>query len=219
MPLSLKLLRFTSLIAAMAIALAISASPSIRFEDRAIVVERLARGTSVAWFGIAHESQPYHLRVREYAGIETDADRDGTVRIELSRAISADSMWAVVDTTSGLSLVAQPDGGVVRLKPLRRPTFRRTGDIAQIAESEPYLKFWLVRLGRGAWVHTSEDGGSGDGDGLPDGTATANVRDFTPVADSPGPPFELQRGDIVITVDPWQLRIFETTVRDEDLQP
>lgn len=200
-------------------ATALQAAPMIRFEARAIVVERLAHGATVTWFGIAHEPQAYHVRVREYAGTQEDSDRDGVVRIELPRDITPDSAWVVVDNTAGQWSLAQPSSGIIRVKPSLPPVFRRTGNTAQIIKNDEYLKFWLVRPGRGAWVHTTEDGGSGDGDGLADGKATANVTQFTPVAGSPGPPTDLQRGDIVIVVDPWQLRVSETSIRDEDLQP
>lgn len=215
--------RFRAIVIAVVFQLAtisLAAAPAVRFEARAIVVERLSHGTTVAWFGLAHEPQAYHMRVREYAGTVSDEDRDGVVRIELPRDISPGSLWVVADTTSGLLTVAQPSETTIRMKPLPPPVLRRgTASAAQIEKDDEYLKFWLVRKGRGAWVHTAEDGGPGDSDGQPDGVTRARLSDFRPVANSPAPPADLERGDIVIVIDPWQLRLFETSVRDEDLKP
>lgn len=196
------------------------AAPTIRFESRAIVVEHVTRGGTLRWFGIAHEPQAYHVRVREYAGASDDADRDGVVRIDLPRDVSPESLWVAVDTTTGQWSTAQPATAEIRSKPLPPARFRRgTAGRASIAGDEEYLKFWVVRTSRGSWVHTAEDGGRGDSDGVADGVTTAALSEFEPVAGSPDPPAELQRGDIVVVVDPWQLRIFETSIRDEDVQP
>lgn len=194
------------------------AAPKIRFETRTIVAERITPGATTVWFGLAHEPQPYQLRIREHARTIRDEDRDGIVRLELKTDVPPESVWVVADMTTGNFSVAEPEGGKIRIKPLPASALFRRGSHgkARVSQREGYVKFWVIRPGLGAWTQTIEDGGAGDDDRNANGDATAVLEAFVAVPDSPGPPDDFGRGDIVIALDPLTLRLFQMRVREEE---
>ena len=204
---------FAGICGAMALALPLCAAPkpAIRFEANAVVGERITAGGAATWFSIAHEPQPYHLRLRERATSVRDDDRDGVVRLELNANVPPDSVWVLIDMTTGEYAVAQPAEGRIRLRKLPPPAMVKKGNgaSAKFAQTYEFVNYWFIRPGVGAWFRQSEDGGEGDDDGKPDGKATVNLDAFSPVGDSPRAPNDFQRGDLVLVVDPVKLALFE----------
>ena len=194
----------------------IAAPPKVRFDGRAVIAERITPGASTTWLAVVHEPQPYHVRVREYAKVVVDDDRDGIVRFELPATVAPESRWVVVDMASGEWASAEPGNGRTRMKPLSPPVIvrRGNGSAAALRQQNEYTKFWLIRPDHGAWVRTVEDGAGGDDDAAADGNTTARLEALTPVAGGPPPPDDFQRGDILIVVSPFDLKWFEMKVRD-----
>lgn len=204
------------LLVAGAMKLSAAPKPNIRFEARAIVAQGIAAHGSVLLLGIAHEPQPYALRTREYALALHDDDGDGVVRLTLKGEVPSESVWVVVDMSSGEYSVAEPGNGKLHIKPLKAPQLVRRGSdrSAKVVADSEFVKFWIVRPGVGAWIRTVEDGGRGDADQGGDGKAAGRLDEFEPIGRAPAAPTDFQRDDIILAIDPVNLALAEVKLRD-----
>lgn len=191
------------------------ATPQITFEADAIAA-RVTPGAKTAWLGIVREPTGYGVRVSEHAKIEVDTDGDGIVRYALAGASQLDSVWLVVDMTSGESALEGPSMPAHRRRTLPEAALhgRGNGVSAQVRGSHEVAMLWFVRPGVGAWYATSADGALSDGDNVPDGTSTAVLASLHAVGDSPEAPDDFVREDIVVVVDPFTLTVSEARIKE-----
>jgi hypothetical protein len=187
----------------------------VAFEPDAVVVHVTPRA-KVALFGIMRVPSGYGLKFAEHVKLETDADGDGVVQYDLAGVGGSDSMWLVVDLTSGGSEIVGPNLPAGRRKALPAAAMkgRGSGVSATLSAPHPVALVWLARPGVGAWYASVEDGTSRDGDGAPDDSATAVLNAMRPVGDSPAAPGDFAPRDVIVSVDPFTFTLADVTVEE-----
>lgn len=190
-----------------------AAKTTITFEEQAVVAT-VTPGAKTAWFAVVHEWKGYGLRLVERATLLADDDRDGIVRLNLGRSAARESVWMVVDLASGDSAVEAPPGMKLHRRPLPAAALhsRASDRAAHVAHKATFSIVWLVRPGVGAWMSAIDDGNASDGDGTFDGSVEAALERMTPVGDSPAPPDDFRRDDVVAAIAPLTLEIFDGRV-------
>lgn len=183
------------------------APPSLSFEASAVVVSGVTSGGSVAVMGVSRGFNGftgYYLRTDE---VLTDADGDGSVRLELELPLSeVFSVWAAVDVTTGELGLGAPEG--TELVPASGlPAIAVSGDGTLLTAPVGRWAYTLwVRPGQGGsgvWGAVVGDGGSGDEDGAEDGSVSARVSTFAALDGAESAvPASLVTGDVVVVVDP-----------------
>jgi hypothetical protein len=173
----------------------------------AVVVVSFGRGTSAAG-GIA-------VRVfREYV---KDDDGDGVITVLPGYAIPFRSVWVVVDFESGQYAIASPADfsavtGELSLNAMKED---EVGGTAFLEMDRVRTALLLVRPGKDAWFHVGHLGREGDAkkSGERDALtlAFADGVSLLPESKSKGPK-HLQRGDVLIAIDPGQLEVFSAQV-------
>lgn len=195
------------------LSLPLAARQLITFEPAAIAAHVTPGGKAVI-FGLAREAGSYHLRIVDYAQIIEDDDRDGVVRLPLERPAPRESLWLVVDLSTGESTIEAPPGARLLRKPVPPSALEGRGNsrAARALHREQHVLFWLVRPGVGAWASLIDDGSAADSDAAYDGHASVLLDELQPIGASlPAPP-ELRSGDIFAIVVPDTLEIFDTKV-------
>lgn len=152
------------------------------------------------------------LEVRE---VVEDENQDGAVEFEPGYEIPLQSVWAVVDLTSGQYAVASPTGSAaVEVDfPGRGPERGSLGQLNRLRhEGLGFVHLLVVRAGEGAWALTSSDGGPFDVDGA---FHNGVLLELDLVEGFPGfvglePPEAFQPGDTVVVIDSDTLRHYST---------
>jgi len=198
---------------ALCVASSAAAKTTITFEEQAVVAT-VTPGAKTAWFAVVHEWKGYGLRLVERAVLLDDDDRDGVVRLTLQKRVARDSVWMVVDLGNGDSAIEAPPGMKLQRRPLPAAALnsRASGRAAHVVHKEAFSIVWVVRPGVGAWTSIVDDGNAGDGDGTFDGSVEAALERMTPVGDSPAPPDDFRRDDVVAAIAPMTLEIFDGRV-------
>jgi hypothetical protein len=195
------------------LSLPMAAKQLIAFEANAIAAPVVPGGKAVI-FGLAREARADHVRIIDYARILEDDDRDGIVRLPLERPAPRESLWLVVDLTTGESTIVAPPGARLLRKPLPPSALMARGNsrAARALHLDQHVLFWLIRPGTGAWASMIDDGSPADGDAAYDGHASVLLDELQPIGISPPAPPELRGGDIFAIVVPDTLEIFDTKV-------
>jgi len=194
-----------------AVSLPAFAGTRITFEDQAVVAH-VTPGANTAWYSVIHDWRGYRLKMIRRAAMLVDHDGDGIVRMGLDEARERRSLFVVVDLTSGDYAVAASAGIKFHRKALPPGAFhsRSSSQTAKVnQENEEFLVFLLVRPGVGAWVSTVDDGSPLDGDRSIDGNIAALLEAMSPMGQSPGPPENFLRNDVVIAIAPETLHLFD----------
>jgi hypothetical protein len=194
-----------------------SAALSVTFNGGAITVHGLTPNASLLVFAVTSEKRDWMESVGQVAAVAADADGDGVVTYSMpdGGSIPARSVWAFADLANGAFLIAGPGSYVPEQVPWPATALQRNtaGDIVTLAiTGSQWLEIAVVRPQSGAWTATSFDGGSGDTDGVNNGTI---VRGFAGMTAQSGPaasPDHLQNGDVVIVFDPGTMRCYATAV-------
>ena len=175
-------------------------------EPGAVVVTGVTPGGSLAVYALVREWTGFSTRVRETAEVVADDDGDGTVRLELDRAVAPMSAWVAVDLASGALAVSGPPGFTPRELPFPTAALTRgpADRLDRLELTGRMVHVLLVRPGDGpgAWLLHLGDGGAQDDDGANDGTMGFLLARMTPLGASPPPPDEVAAGDVVALVDP-----------------
>lgn len=187
------------------------AAPTVLEIDESTVNVRLAsKGGNVVLFGFAHEEKDYVTTLVRREEILEDTDRDGKVSLDLGYPVPVASIWVGIDLQTGDSGVAAPAGRPWRELVLPPPAI--APNLRALDLELRMLEVLLVRPGVGAsaggvWGMRVGDGGEADEDGEQDGTLRAALADMWSVGDSALPPAELSEGDVLVLVDPLDLRV------------
>ena len=145
-----------------------------------------------------------------------------TVDFDLGRPVSAYSVFAAVNLLNGD--FALEKGNSTAIKEIAFPSASLRVNSQQGVDGflvplrQAYV--WIVRPGSGIWYRRSEDGTPQDENGLLDGVISLTIGGFSPVPDNDrldevdlgqprgGQPFELETGDLILTVDHRSLQFY-----------
>lgn len=126
----------------------------------------------------------------------------GTADISIEAPpLDLDSIWLIVDLSSGAYLVTAPPGGRPR-QMTASPLV--AADRRGVAFLRPGIDAMIVRPPLGAWSANAVDGRTSDADGRNDGRVTLGLGALTPIGDTPHGPDVLVPGDLVFAIyQPW----------------
>jgi hypothetical protein len=146
--------------------------------------------------------------VRRHLEVLVDDDGDGTVRFPLEQGVPLRSLWAVADLASGdFDAAAPEDFGLRRVNWRGHGLERRKDGKDAIEDRRPLVELLVVRPQAGVWALRVGDGGESDGDGVIDGRLQGVLDQMKPLAGSPQPPSEFEKGDLVVALDPSAMEI------------
>jgi hypothetical protein len=187
------------------ISTAASAQPAITFQDGEVRAAGLTPGGDAIYLGAALVRSGYNVRLANGTERITDAESDGAVVYKPGVGLPYESVWVVVDLTTGASQVASPNPKGFALSQEKL----NPGQLRQVIRDGEFTLFLLVRPGVGAWASTIIDGGSKDGDRRPDDKVGLDIDSMTPIGSSPAAPKNFDKDDVLFTVDPRTLAVVE----------
>jgi len=192
---------------------AASAAPTLVLEETAVVAGGFEEGDVVVFFAVARIPLGFTSQVEIYQGEEV-ADFFGEARFELEEEVPLKSVWTVVGQRSGAFVIGAPEGFRLREVPFPREPFLpgAAGAVSRIRHGFPWVHVLLVRPHVGAWQQRASDGGRSDRDGEANGRPVTDLEDLTPIGVSPGPPERLLPRDVVVAIDPRDLRFYAATL-------
>jgi hypothetical protein len=207
-------LRWNAVLLVALIALPSYADVKLRFEANAVVATGLTAGAKTVWMDVALDAVGYHSRVIDRSTVLTDDDGDGVVRFEVPKGVKTDSVWAVVDMTSGNYVVDTPAPGPIRHEPLPAAAVHRkdSGHAADVEGTREAVVVWCVRPGIGAWKALVADGEADDADHASNGktrAAIASMQKIDGVADAPD---DFKGGDVIVMVDLLDIEAFDARI-------
>jgi hypothetical protein len=184
------------------------AEPVLTFTDEGIIVGGVEPGAQLAWIGMIRDTSEDTPRVKIVRGIRP-ASPDGKVTIESPGADRAAAVWAVADLGRGAGKRSGAPGYSHTAREIRmravagQPTFEISSAAAEVL---------YVRPRRGAWTFFAGDGAGIDADGRLDGIVTVNLATMDPFEGNPHPPETVQAGDIILAIDPYDIRVSQLEV-------
>jgi len=188
---------------------AASAAPTLVFEETAVVAGGFEEGETVIFFAVARVPLGFTSQVEIYQGEEV-ADVFGEARFELEEEVPLKSVWTAVSRRSGAFVIGAPEGFRLREVPFPRDPFLpgAAGAVSRMRHGFPWVHLLVVRPRAGAWQQRASDGGRSDRDGEANGRPVTDLQDLTPIGVSPGPPERLLPRDVVVAIDPRDLRFY-----------
>ena len=187
---------------------------ALSFEEAAVVASGLTPDGEALVFATGRVPLRYASRVHHWNVVEV-ADGLGELRFEVPDGVPLQSIWTVVDLTTGAFRLSAAPGLGVEAQRLP-PGVLRAGSAGQLDRFAPGLaegRVLLVRPGTGAWTGHLADGADGDRDGQFDGGFEAAVETLEPAGTlTPEAPEEVLPRDVLVVLDPQQLRIFTLTL-------
>lgn len=168
-------------------------SPTITFERKAVMVAGLTAKKEVLLFGISNEVDRVPRRISYKAAVFAVRD-DGTFRLDQPNAIPAESAWIAVDMTTADYCVASPAGLASKVSKLPAAVIRSSSSQvpAHLEGAFTEQQVLVIRPDVGAWQST--DGG-------------LELQALTAIGASPAAPADFAKGDLILTVDPFTLRV------------
>ncbi|HVG22580.1 MAG TPA: hypothetical protein VND45_00365 [Thermoanaerobaculia bacterium] len=182
---------------------------SLSFDGRAAVVDGVTPGGQLVVYskGVS-ESSLHHAATMGIRFVVRDATGSGRVRIDAGRELPPDSVWALIDVSSGRHEVISR-GALARRSGLPPGVLRSLG-VAQanrLTLDLPIAEVLVVRPGEGAWHGVIADGGESDDDARPDGHAVFSPRALKEMqAKNPKVLDRVRKRDVVVIIDPVTLR-------------
>lgn len=190
---------------------------AISFEDASVVAGKLSPGGDALFFGVARRAMGTFHRVERYLGAEI-VDAQGEARLALEEALAPKAAWAVVDLETGAFRLAAPEGFELVVLPFPGEGFEAgavAGRVDRLEHPVPWVDLVLVRPKVGAWSLRAADGSEQDrdrdrGGGARPGRVVTGLEDLEPLAGGPEPPEEYAAGDVLLVIDPLDLRVYAT---------
>lgn len=193
---------------------AAAAAPSMEVGSEKLVITGITPSGSVVLFGFGRGRGPTGgITVLHTEVLVSDHDGDGRIEFAPPYPIPVRSVWAAVDFDSGEYTIAGRRGYTVaqRVAPVHRLTRDREGGAAFLEQERSRIALLFVRPRTGAWFHIAQNGGRNDADqSRHDNKLTlafGNGASVLPNAAGKAP-VHLQKGDVVIGVDPGRLDVF-----------
>lgn len=175
----------------------------IRFENHRIVASGLTPNAPVVLFGVTLEGLGYEVQAERFATLTT-GDLLGTATYSTGREIPARSFWVAVDLISGRYVSGGPPGTPATIAVLDPSEVTGAGRLVRRAVFSEIL---VARPGLGAWTLTAGDGGASDDDQRFDGRITTSIGRMRPVGGGVPPPSQFAPNDVIVAIDPWELRV------------
>jgi hypothetical protein len=202
-----------------------AAAPAVDFRESEVVVRELTPGGRAIFWWLAQGISGFTPWTSRLTEVVLDEDGDGVVSVPFDGGVPEDSLWAVVDLTSGEYTLASPAVGPLREVDPPRGLVASLPGRGEIEDERRRLEVLVVRPGTdgeaGAWTGGADDGGAGDGDGRRDGRTQARLERLEPLEEEgPPPPRALRAGDLVVAGDArdlvfWARRLPEDRTGDE----
>ncbi len=192
---------------------AASAPPTLAFEETSVVAGGFSEGEEVVFFAVARIPLGFTSQVETYQSEEI-ADFFGEARFDLGKETPLKSVWAVVSRRSGAFVIGAPEGFSLREVEFPRDAFHpgATGAVSRIRHRFPWVDLLVVRPQVGAWHQRVSDGGGTDRDDQANGRPETDLEDLVPIGLSPGPPERLTPHDVVVAINPRDLRFYAATL-------
>lgn len=186
---------------------------AITFEESAVLAAELTPGGEALFFSLARIPLGYSQRVeRRVESLPVDALGEAFFEIEEGGPVPEKSVWAVVDLPTGAFAVAAPGTFSLTESPFPGNAFEvgAPGLLNRFRHTFAWVDMVLIRPGVGAWTLRASDGGPGDRDEVADGRTVTALEDAEPVGASPAPPDRFQADDVLVVIDPRELRFYAT---------
>ena len=186
---------------------------AVSFEEAAVAVSDVTPGGNVAFFSVARVPRGTYNEVVRRAQIVL-ADPLGEARFDLEdgEPVPLKSVWAVVDLSSGAYAVAAPEG--FHLTEIGFPghgfEVGAPGLVNRLRQRFNWADSLLARPGVGAWRYRGADGSPDDEDGQANGALVTGLDSYQPLGTSPEPPDRFAADDVLVVVDPLDLRFYAT---------
>lgn len=187
-----------------------AAAPEVDFRESEVGVRGLTPGGRAVLWWLAKGTDGFTPWTSRLTEVLLDEDGDGAVTLSYEEGVPEDSLWTVVDLTSGEYALASPAAGPLReIEPVRGLVASLAGR-GEIGDERRRLEVLVVRPGidgeAGAWTAGAEDGSPADGDGRRDGRTQLRLERLEPLEETgPLPPRALRAGDVVIVGDALDL--------------
>ncbi len=192
-------------------------TPSIVFEQNAVVVTDVTPNAQVIIFGIEREVRGFGWHTANVS-VASQSDASGVARLDLQRAISSSSIYAAVDFVTGQYAIASPQGQPPKAVPIG--AFRMNDTVADEVKRYETFDFdrqWVqaicVRPGEGAWRVSLMDDSSGDSSPLR-GTMQMAAPQMQAIAGEASSPVKFRPHDILIAIDPYEMDVIALAVSE-----
>ena len=178
------------------------ALPQVAFSRGGVTISGLSPGTRVAWLGMIREPRENHTRTRIVRGFQPVTPQ-GSFAIDAEHADESRGLWAVVDVGTGASVHARSPRAVASKRSI---VVAAPAGSATIGIESGAIELLYVRPPSRAWRFAVADGGGLDADGEQNGTIVVALPSMKPLHGQAGGPSGTERGDVLLLLDPRQLR-------------
>lgn len=178
------------------------ALPQVAFSPNGVLVGGLRAGTRVAWLGMVREPLQNHSRTRIVRGFQPVTPQ-GSFAIDAANADRTRGLWAIVDVGTGASVHARSPGAVASRRSIRATA---SAGSPTVSIEGGAVELLYVRPPGRAWSYAVADGGGLDADGAQNGTIVVALSSLEPLHGDGDRPAAVQRGDVLLFLDPRQLR-------------
>lgn len=185
-----------------------AASPVIAFDGQTVKASNITPGGQAVFFAMALVPNGWESRTMRWQQTVADDDRDGSVTLDIGRAVPLKSIWVVADLTNGHFAAAAPADGVLKQVAFDRKSLRRNGkgDLELFAFSSPFIDFLYIHPGKGAWTVHGRDSHTTDADGQSDGITSVALSSARPLAGDAAPK-DFSPGGILVALDLYRLNV------------
>jgi len=215
--------RWVIVVGIVALGPAIHADPpmEIEIDGEAVVISNVEPGAKVLYFSVLREALGYVPHTERRDLIVVDDDGDGTIRIELGFVPPLKYVGIAIEmASSGRFAAVTPAGSSARQVAFPAQSLRGQGNRLDELDSDgDYVEIALVRPGVGAWSAGASDGGSIDLGDANDGRVLTALADMQPIGDSPPPPDEFEKDDVLIKVSPRQAEYYAVRLNPHPSSP
>jgi hypothetical protein len=197
-----------------AVPLSALATPALLVTPTSLAVTGATPEGTVAWLSVSRRPLDTHQRVeiRRELGV---ADLTGHAELELADPVTAKSLWAVVDLTTGELALAAPPESLLAETALPPDSFEQdaSGETVRLHHDRRKVEALVVRPSAdrpSAWAGQVEDGGGLDEGVAYDGEIALSPLTLPPLAEDQPPAEAFAEGDVVVLIDPERLEISAT---------
>lgn len=181
-----------------------AAAPSVEYGPGGVRVVGARPGTRIAWMALVRQNHPYHKENFVVRGIEI-ATGSGFVDVDKEKkwGETAHALWSAVDVDELASVRASSPDFQHSQRPIAMTAKAGESTITiQCAVAE----VMYVRGRSGVWAGTVGDGSKLDADGTRNGSIVLALASLSPYKGNPHPPDNVTAGDLVLVIDPYEIR-------------
>jgi hypothetical protein len=188
-----------------------AASLNLQFNEQTITVHDATPGARVLLFGVTRDvlrTHPVFVGKIIESQFLTDADGDGLVIYDLGKSVPQQGIWVAVDMSSGQYVAAPSPGYEPVVLPLTSDAAKHdnAGQLKKIEWPVSEADLLVVRPGMGAWHLYASRSSELDENKSNNGPLRLDVEAMQSIGDSPAPPKNLKKGDIVAIFNPRRMR-------------